>query len=98
MQEGATGPDSKCRPGASLPDAAIAIMTHCCAAMLAFSATSKCAEAVGAGGRELTTVPSGQLRVIGANKPADNGRSCASTSVISLTTMARMMWVLELKK
>src|SRR5260370_739738 len=98
MHEGATGPDTKRRPGASLPDAAIAIITHCCAAMLAFNATSKCADAVGAGGRELTTVPSGQRRAIGANRPAERGKSWASTSVTSLTTMARMMCVFELKK
>src|ERR1700679_2263439 len=98
MQDGATGPDKRWRPGASGPDALMAIITHCWAAMLAFSATSKCADAVGAGGRELTTVPSGQVSLMGANRPAESGTSWASTSVTSLTTMARMMCSLELKK
>ncbi len=69
--------------GALGPDAAIAIITHCWAIMLALSATSKCADAVGAGGRELTTLPSGQVSLIGANSPAD-GTSLTSTSVTSL--------------
>ena len=94
---GATGPHSRW-VASNGSDAAMASMMHCCAAMLALSATSMCADATGAGGSELTIELAGTLTVTGANIPCVSGRSKASTSDPSPTICASMMCGLELKK
>src|SRR5260370_33498180 len=94
---GATGPQSRC-VASNGSDAAMASMMHCCAAMLALSATSMCADATGAGGSELTIELAGTLTVTGANMPCVSGRSKASTSDPSPTICASMMCGLEVTK
>ena len=57
-----------------------------------------CAAAIGAGGRALTIVPSGQRSSIGAKIPSLYGRSRAMMPASNATISLSMMYGFELKK